>query len=115
MSPYFHRTETRRYHDSTGEGWEYVCRRCGYRARYQLDTQKGEFVLKIVDEGDEHVQHLNSTPPVRQLARTFQVLDQMADSQECEEVDSQPAILPYHVVVQVEAILRRMGFDGSPA
>lgn len=112
MSPFFHRTESRRYRDSSGEGWEYVCRRCEYRARYQLDTQKGEFVLVVIAEGDQHVQHLNSNPPLRQLARPLQVLDQLADGQ--EEVDCPPAILPYHIVRQVEAILQRLGFDGSP-
>lgn len=113
MSPLFHRTESRHYHDASGDGWEFVCRRCGYRARYQLDKRKGEFTLNVTEEGDQQITHLNSNPPMRQLARPLQVLDQLAEGYE-EEAPA-PALLPYHVVLQVEAILRRMGFDGSPA
>jgi len=57
VSTTFHSTAKTKIKNETGEGWEFTCCSCSYRARYFFPVSSDHSQLEIVSLGDVHARH----------------------------------------------------------
>ncbi len=56
-----HHTITYRILGGDGNGWEFSCESCGYRARYILCDDRSQYRLEIIDAGDPFSRHTSQS------------------------------------------------------
>ena len=56
-----HHTEIFQIMGAAGEGWEFCCNDCGFRARYYLSDCYQKVKLEIINLGDLYARHLSDS------------------------------------------------------
>lgn len=116
-----HRTTTIRIHDQDGDGWEFACKKCNYRARYMERFDRGERVLVVLDLGDPQARHTSSQQELGQLGDWPLNTSEYAGSSENELEDLEEVNLSYdeeawitpEIRFKLEEILKRLDKDNG--
>ncbi len=113
-NPDIHFTIAHRVIDAFGEGWEFECDQCGYRARYRADPFTQGQRLEIIDIGDPTIRHVDDQSqidPIYDAIDNDRIDNQLSDPAVPDAVDFNEGPIDFDeswITPEIQSIFERI-------